>query len=340
MKRSVLILAGGAGTRLWPLSTDDHPKQFLEIFGGKSLLQQTFARLAQLVPIEHIFVSTNGRYREKVVEQLPLLDPSNIILEPARRNTAPAIAICTAQIHQRLGETVIGVFPSDHHIGKPVAFVEAVNRGFAYAQTSEAIVTIGIQPTEPNTGFGYLELADAVSEGVLRTRRFVEKPDRARAEAFLEAGTFAWNGGMFLFRSSLFLELLAKTAPEIARLTSEFVAADTSKRDAIFAAMPSISIDFAIMEKAPEVVTVRGDFDWSDVGSWSAVARITESFAEGRVVRSDSDASFVHSTSGRPMVLIGADDFVIVESAHGMLIMKKDRSEELSNLAKALATSN
>lgn len=335
MKRAVLILAGGAGTRLWPLSTDENPKQFLRIFEGQSLLEQTFARLSKLVPVDRIFVSTNERYRQKVIDQLPSLLPANILVEPARRNTGPAIAVCTAGIASRIGDSTLGVFPSDHFVGNEQSFLSSVNRAMSYAESNESIVTIGIHPTEPNTGFGYLELGEAADDGVVHLKRFVEKPELARAEEFLRAGNFVWNGGMFVYRTSVFARALNETSPEIGTLASSYVSARESDRREIFERMPSISIDFAVMEKASDVTTVRGDFDWSDVGSWSAVARLTKSFAAGSLLAQKSD-SFVYSTSGRPIVLLGANELIVVETENGLLVMRKDRAEELSSAVKSI----
>lgn len=335
MKRAVLILAGGAGTRLWPLSTDDHPKQFLRIFGGRSLLERTFDRLSKVVPAEQIFISTNERYRAAVAEQLSLVSQERILVEPARRNTAPAIAICTEMIRSQMGDSVIGVFPSDHSVGQQEAFVTAVERAMQYAETHDAIGTIGLDPSEPNTGFGYLELGDAAAAGVVRVRRFVEKPDLERAKEFVASGRHVWNGGMFVYRASVFAALLEKMAPEVASLAQRYVASSAEERSAVYERMPSISIDYAVMEKAPDVVTVRGDFDWSDVGSWSAVASLTKSFASGRLITKESDA-FVHSTSGRPVVVVGASDLVIVETERGILVIRKGDSEKLSAIVKEL----
>ena len=264
MMRAAVILAGGAGPRLYPLSSDENPKQFLKLFDGKSLLQKTFERLTTIVDADQIFVSTNERYRGKCVAQLPALPEENVITEPARRNTAPAITLCTFTIEQRLGPCVVAFLPSDHYIGDERAFARVLDRAFDYATEHDELVTIGITPTEPNTGFGYLELGDEeVAPGVVRLNRFTEKPSRARAEQFLRAGNYAWNAGMFIWRSSVFRAELQRVAPQIARVTVN------NYDDA-----PSISIDYALMEKASRVATVRGDFGWSDVGSFEALEKI------------------------------------------------------------------
>lgn len=263
MKRAAVILAGGAGTRLRPLSSDENPKQFLQLFDGMSLLQLTFQRLASLVETTSIYVSTNETYRAKCLAQLPSMPAENVLTEPARRNTAPAIALCTFTIEQRHGEAAVAFLPSDHFIADEPAFAQILDRAFSFAERHDELVTVGIEATEPNTGFGYLELGDEIEPGVIRLRRFTEKPSRERAEEFLRAGNYAWNGGMFIWRTSVFGRELQRVAPEIAAVTWEN-----------YGSVPSISIDYALMEKASRVATVHGEFGWSDVGSFEALEKV------------------------------------------------------------------
>ena len=260
MTRAALILAGGAGTRLRPLSSDDNPKQFLQLWRGRSLLQMTFDRLSSFLPASAIFISTNERYRSLCLQHLPTLPPENVLAEPARRNTAPAIALCCFTIADRLGDCTIAVLPSDAFIAGPAEFLRVLGRAFDFAEREDSLVTIGITPTEPHTGYGYLELGEPLASEVLGVKRYVEKPTLERAEEYLRAGNYAWNAGMFIWRASVFRDALLAASPTIASVTLDN-----------YESMPSISIDYALMEKAPNVATIRGDFGWSDVGTWPAL---------------------------------------------------------------------
>ena len=253
-----LILAGGAGTRLRPLSSDENPKQFLPLFNGRSLLQKTFDRVADVV--DSIYVSTNELYAAKCREQLPA---AVVLTEPERRNNAPAVALCCFEIESREGECVIAVLASDHFIRDESEFARVLGRAFEFASQSDDLVTVAIEPADANTGYGYLQLGGEIEPGVVRVERFTEKPSRDVAEGFVRAGNYAWNASMFVWRASVFRRALEKSAPEIARVTREN-----------YSSMPSISIDYALMEKAPHVAAIRGDFGWSDVGSFDALRAV------------------------------------------------------------------
>ncbi|HEY5611406.1 MAG TPA: sugar phosphate nucleotidyltransferase, partial [Thermoanaerobaculia bacterium] len=258
----------------------------------------------------------------------------NILTEPARRNTAPAIAVAVAEIEKRLPGVTIGVFPSDHAVGDVDAFLTVVHRAFAFAERSDYLVTLGITPSEPNTGFGYLELGDELAPGIRKTLRYVEKPTRERAEELIRHG-HVWNGGMFLWKASVFRAVLRAAAPDIAEIAERitFAATDAEKR-ALYETMPSISIDFGVMEKAERVATAPGEFMWSDVGSWSAVARLAPS--EGGAILEQATGVYVVSDSGRRIAVVGLDGVAVVDSTNGLLVVRLEESEAVSEVVKKL----
>lgn len=232
---------------------------------------------------------------------------------------------------------MVGIFPSDHSVGDVKVFLQTVERAFEFAHNEEYLVTIGINPTEPNTGFGYLELGEEIRRKVLRVKRFVEKPSRERAEKMVRGGKHVWNGGMFLWRIRYFEKVLRSTSPQIAEITSRIIATeDPADRRALYELMPNISIDFAVMERADRVATVRGDFDWSDVGTWSAVRRIVKEKIKGQVYAEASKDIYVDSSSGRPVAVIGIENAAIIDSPNGLLVLDFDEAERLSTVARKI----
>lgn len=316
------------------MSTTERPKQFLPIFQGQSLLQRTVARLREVVGEHHVWIATTEGYRDLVREQLPSFESSRILLEPARRNTAAAIATCCARISEQLPDAVIGIFPSDHAIGDETAFGEVVDRAFEFASRGSHLLTIGIEPDSPNASYGYLERGQPVAEGVVSVLRFVEKPDLVKAAEYVESGRYLWNAGMFVWRADTFFTSLRSAAPALSAQLDRWIGAADDGRSQIYASMEALSIDYALMEKASNVATVPGSFGWSDIGNWRALADFTSD--TGAVHKLRSEGSRVLSESGRPIAVVGLPNVVVVETPRGILVLDPTRDEGLSDMVRKI----
>lgn len=338
-----VLLSGGSGTRLWPLSREAYPKQFLPLAGEETMLQDTWRRAAPLASAAPIVVA-NEEHRFLAAEQLRLVgvEHARIVLEPVGRNTAPAIAAAALQAQADGGDPLLLVLPSDHVVRDPDGFRAAVQAATPAAETG-ALVTFGIVPTAAETGFGYIQ-ADA-GEGVRNVLRFVEKPDAATAQGYLDAGGYYWNSGMFLFRASRYLAELERFRPDI--LAAVRQAFDGAQRDGdfirlernAFAASPSDSIDYAVMEKTADAKVLPVDIGWNDVGSWSALWDVSEQDGEGNarhgdVIAVDSRNSYAYSR--RLVALVGVDDLVVVETDDAVLVARKDRVQQVKDVVAQL----
>ncbi|WP_132999142.1 mannose-1-phosphate guanylyltransferase/mannose-6-phosphate isomerase [Luteimonas arsenica] len=338
-----VLLSGGSGTRLWPLSREAYPKQFLALSGGHTMLQDTWLRVAPLASLAPVVVA-NEEHRFLAGEQLRQVgvDGAAIVLEPVGRNTAPAIAAAALQAGADGSDPLLLVLPSDHVVRDAAAFQAAVREAMPSAEAG-ALVTFGIVPEAPETGFGYIQAG--AGEGVRQVLRFVEKPDAATAQQYLDAGGYYWNSGMFLFRASRYLEELGRFRPDMldavrkafdgAARDGDFVRLD---RDA-FAASPSDSIDYAVMEKTDRAMVLPVDIGWNDVGSWSALWAVSEQDADGNahngdVVTIDSRGSYVWSR--RMVALVGVDDLVVVETDDAVLVASKDRVQQVKDVVAKL----
>ena len=340
-----VILSGGSGTRLWPLSRESHPKQFLPLLGEKSLLQSTWLRLRGLPGADAPLIVANEEHRFMVAEQLRQVGakPSALILEPVGRNTAPAIAVAALRAMQGGHDPVLLVLPSDHVIVDEAAFREAVLVAMASAESGR-LVTFGIVPTAPETGYGYINAAPG--DGVRDVLRFVEKPDQATAEAYVASGEYFWNSGMFAFLASRYLEELSKNQPRMVELARESldkatVDADFLRLDkASFSACPSDSIDYAVMEKTDRASIIPIDVGWNDVGSWSALWSVVEQDGNGNAHRGDVLARDCRNTLAisdkRLVALIGLTDIVAIDTDDAILIAHKDRVQEVKEIVAAL----
>lgn len=336
-----VILAGGKGERFWPLSRKHRPKQFLSLDGsGKSLLQATADRLGQLAgDPANLWVVTSAQLADGVREQLPQLPQENILAEPEGRDTAPAVAWATLEIAQTYGEeAVIGFFPADHWIADPLGFQQTIRAATELAVAEAAIVTLGIAPTYPSTGYGYIEQGQQTGTfgelPVYRVTRFTEKPDRETAEAFLSTGNYSWNSGMFIFRAGVVLAELKTHAPDIIQpLQQQGVAA--------YSQLPKKSIDYALMEKTQLAYVLPASFGWDDLGDWNALERLRKGDALNvelatHVGRDTTGAILYASDENELIVTIGLEDVVVVRDRNTTLIVKKDRTQEIKQVLKTL----
>jgi mannose-1-phosphate guanylyltransferase/mannose-6-phosphate isomerase len=343
-----VLLSGGSGTRLWPLSREAYPKQFLPLVGDDTMLQATWKRVAPLASLSPIVVA-NEAHRFLAAEQLRVLGVSTplILLEPVGRNTAPAIAAAALQAMASGDDPVLVVLPSDHVIADAAAFRAAVAAA-SVAAGQGALVTFGVVPTAPETGFGYIQAEDSapgVAGGVRKVQRFVEKPDAATAQAYLDAGGYYWNSGMFVFRASRYLHELERFRPDIldatraafaaARRDGDFVRLDSDA----FAACPSESIDYAVMEKTDAAMVLPVEIGWNDVGSWSALWDVATRDGDGNAYRGDviavdSRNSYAHAR--RLVALVGVDDLIVVETDDAVLVAHKDRVQQVKDVVALL----
>ena len=346
-----LILSGGSGTRLWPVSRRNLPKQFLALAGRETLFQQTVERTRQLPDVEPPIVVASEDHRFLAAEQLLEAEVSGaaILLEPSARNTAPAIALGAMHALARDPEALLLVLPADHLIGDGDQFVDAVTRALPMAQAGW-LVTFGIRPDRPETGFGYIRRAEALAEGGFRVERFVEKPDAATAERYVADGGYDWNSGMFLFKAARYLEELGEHAPDMlaavrtayasARTDLDFVRVDA----ALFAAVPDNSIDYAVMEKTHRAAVLPVSCGWSDIGSWSALWLAGERDADGNLregdtLTVDTRNSLLRSHERHLIATVGVDDLIVVSTPDATLVAHRDAAQDVKRIVDQLKAS-
>ena len=345
-----LILAGGRGTRFWPRSRKRSAKQVLSVVEERSLIQATVDRLTPVIPPERLWILTNHDLREEIIKQLPGIPKNQVMAEPMQRNTAPAIGLAAQILHSVDPEAVMGVFPSDHVIGKPAPYRKTLKAAFRSAASGHLMV-VGIQPRWPETGYGYIEFPGggaAESAGPLTVRRFHEKPDLPKAKRYVAAGHFYWNSGMFFWRTDVLLDQLRQHLPKTATLLASLPAFGSrqfaARLNDAFPLCDNISIDYAVMEKAAKAKQVCGitaaEFAWNDVGSWNAVYELLPRDGAGNVVARESvclDASnnFVDA-GGKLVALLGVQDLIIVDTPDALLVASRDRAQQVGEVVKAL----
>ena len=340
--RYCVIMCGGVGSRFWPYSRANKPKQFIDFFGtGTSLLQMSYDRVLPVVPKENIIVVTSHMYAEHVKEQLPDITPEQILLEPARRNTAPCIAWAAYHIYSRDPLASIIVASSDHLITRDSLFVESIENGFNFVETHDALLTLGIKPTRPETGYGYIQIgkAEGTANGILPVKTFTEKPDKDLAKVFLESGEFYWNSGIFLWSAKSIINAFHTHMPDISALFETLPLSEYSNPDkenafinSNFASCPSISIDYAVMEQASNVYVDCVKFGWSDLGTWTSLYDNSQKNPDGNVTRNgrviayNATGNIFAINPEKLVVATGLNDYVIADSDDVLLICP--RSEE------------
>ncbi len=342
-----IIMAGGVGTRFWPMSTTQHPKQFLDILGtGQTLLQQTYNRLLPLCKPENIYVVTSSSYESLVSQQLPNLPVENILCETARKNTAPCVAYASYKIHKKDPKAITIVAPSDHLIKKEDTFAKAISSCFEKAATQDCLITLGIKPTRPDTGYGYIQFIDgdagAKDKRIKKVKTFTEKPDHEMARFFMESGDFLWNAGIFIWSTQSIINALEAHDPELANVFKEgWDDYNTPKEkefvDRAYALSKNISIDYSVLEKATNVYVRSSILGWSDLGTWGSLYTHIDKDAQNNalvgknIITYDCNNCIVQVPKDKLVVLQGLEDYIVVESEGVLMICKKQDEQQIRN---------
>ena len=347
MKNTALIMAGGRGERFWPRSRKDLPKQFLSLTGdGKTMIQLTVERILPIVAMEDIYIATNKSYEALVKEQLPGIPAENILCEPAGRNTAPCIGLGAMHISRKYDDAVMMVLPSDHLIKYTDIFVNTMSEACRYAESGANLVTIGITPSYPETGYGYIKFLSGSQDGhAFAVDRFVEKPSLELAKEYLASGRYLWNSGMFVWKVSTILSNMRQHMPDIYEGLEKIGAAVGTDQSGLvlnreFTAFRSESIDYGIMEKAENIYVFPGNFGWDDVGSWLAVGRIRKSdqndnIITGNVISVNTKDCIIEG-SGKLIAAVGLEDLIVVDTEDATLICDKDHAGEIKKILEEL----
>lgn len=336
-----VVMSGGIGSRFWPASREAKPKQFLDFFGtGKSLLRMTFERFKNIIPLENFFIVTSEKYKDLTLKEIPELNESQILLEPMRRNTAPCIAYAAYHIHTLNPNANIVVAPADHVILKEDQFQKMVDEGLDFVNGTTNLLTIGIHPTRPETGYGYIQVSDDEERGVAKVKTFTEKPNLELAKTFLESGEFLWNSGIFLWNVNTIIKAFENYLPDIYAIFEKGKGIIGSPKEQtfineVYSFCPNISIDFGIMEKAQNVYVMGGNFGWSDVGTWGSLHEMSEKDnAENAVINDNallygSSGNIINISKEKLAVVQGLENYIVVESDNVLLICKKEEEQSI-----------
>jgi len=336
-----VILAGGYGERFWPKSKPDIPKQLFSISGKKTLLEETLDRISHLIPKERIFIVTNKDIGAKILSAIPRLKVDNIIAEPMRKNTAPAIALASLYLKNRDKEAVMAILPADHFIPDKEMFLKILSIAYEYAQKKESLITLGIKPTRPETGYGYIEVGKQIATkngvSIYEVKSFREKPDQETAKKFLSSGGYLWNSGMFIWHVETILDAFSKFMPELYSKLMK-IQNNELKVEEFFQEVENISIDFGIMEKAKNIFMIEGDFKWDDIGSWNALERIYPKDENKNVVLTKhigiDTQNCIITGEGKLIATIGISDLIVVDTKEAILICPKKRAEEVKKIVE------
>ncbi len=344
-----VIMAGGKGARFWPRSRERMPKHLLDILGERTVIRETVDRIRPLVPAERTLIVTGRSHAAELIRQLPEIPPENILIEPVGRNTAPCIGLAALHILRRVPDAVMLVLPSDHRIGDEAAYRRVLQAAAGGALQGDPLVTIGIPPTGPETGYGYIEQGERISgngaDEIYRVRSIREKPPREQAERFLDQGGFSWNSGMFVWKASAIIKAIGQFLPDLRQGLIEIREALGTDREeevvgTIYAGLKSVSIDYGVMEKAKDVLVIPGAFGWSDLGSWDTLWEVSKKDENGNAVRGefigiDAADSLIHSP-GKLVALVGVKDLLVVETKDALLICRRGRSQDVRKIVETL----
>ncbi len=343
-----IIMAGGVGSRFWPVSTTEFPKQFHDMLGsGDTLIQKTFSRLSKLIPVENILILTNEKYNAIVLEQLPMVKQEQVLLEPAMRNTAPCILYASLKIKKQNPDAVMVVAPSDHWIEDELGFAENLKQCFDYCTQENALMTLGIQPTFPNTGFGYIEYDKKDVNAIKKVNQFREKPNYETAKTFLDSGNFLWNGGIFIWSVSAITEAFEKFQPQMNAL---FLKGWESYNDAKeknfieenYALAENVSIDYAVMENAKNVFVLPATFDWNDLGTWGSLHEKLDkdeknnAVVNATVLLNNASNNIISTSKDKIVVIDGLEDYIIVDKDDVLLIYPKSKEQGIKEIVNQL----
>ncbi len=341
-----ILMAGGVGSRFWPVSTTEFPKQFHDMLGsGDTLIQKTFSRLSKIIPVENILILTNKLYNDLVLSQLPMVKQEQVLLEPAMRDTAPCILYASLKIKKQDPNAVMVVAPSDHWIENENEFIENLKQCFNYCSSENALMTLGIQPTFPNTGFGYIEYDKQDTNAIKKVNQFREKPDYETAKSFLDSGNFLWNGGIFIWSVKTIIEAFEKFQPQMNALFLkgwENYNTNTEKAfiEANYAVSKNISIDYAVMENAKNVYVLPATFDWNDLGTWGSLHEKLDkdennnAVINATVFLENSCNNIIRSDAKKLIIVDGLNDYIIVDKEGILLIYPKNKEQDIKQVIK------